>query len=700
MGNLLYSIRPSIAAWSDILDSSSNTSTALESKIKRDLATLLYEQGYNACAVVMVACGALAFATNNLQPTVTMLVWWALSSTLALVRMIDVYYWKKNVKGTAFDGQAYINRFSIPSIASAFSLGIFPYIAYPELDYIGRSIIIYILAGMAGGATALLSTDRRLAITYVFCLLIPASLLAIFRPEYNIRAVGVLGIFYWAILVMSINRTARFIHQSADLHHHNEELLEAIGEEKNLVESSNKKLKKAYEEINSANEVLEQKVELRTQALTIMASTDELTGLKNRHTFVKTLNDSIEKSKNKNEMFSILFVDLDGFKEINDIRGHITGDKVLKTIASRLKRSVKNKDFLCRWGGDEFVLVIEEHEPLLLDTISTRVCQTIQQEINIDFDHIKITASIGIATYPTHGTTTTELVNAADVAMYELKKGGKNGTLLFESAFLEKIRFEQHLLSGLNHAIQNQEFELYYQPMIPCKDSGVIMFEGLIRWKFEEAQIPPVIFIPIAESGDTIFDIGNWIIQKACQDISKNYLGSACRVSINISVKQLLNRGFVDFVDRCLKNNQVEPWRLQIEITESVFANNLNHANTVLSRLRDMGLTIALDDFGCGFSSLSYLQSLPIDTIKIDKSFVHQINAGGAKIIEATISIAEAFGCSVIAEGIESEEQYQKVKALGADYLQGFYLAKPSLHRDIDDCLIADEVRRQHLPKI
>jgi diguanylate cyclase (GGDEF)-like protein len=658
----------------------------LEARIKRDLATLLYEQGTNGCVVILVTSAAAAFATTNMQPKAAVILWWALITGLAIYRIVHIRHWLQHVAGKEFDGERAIKRFTILSLMSGALFGVFPYIAYPNYEFLGRSMVILILAGLAGGATTVLAADRRLALSYISLLLIPPCLLALVRPEYNLQIMGVLGLLYWLILVMAIIRTSKFIYNAARLHHHNEELLSAIGEEKRLVETSNQKLQQAYAEINSVNTALEQKIQARTQALSILASIDDLTGLKNRHTFAKTLNTTITDAKERNEKFSIFFVDLDGFKEINDIRGHLVGDKVLKTIATRLRETVKNKDFLCRWGGDEFVLIIDESAPPVLDTISDRICQTIQQPINIDFDTVKITASVGIATYPAHGANTTELVNAADVAMYELKKGGKNGTMLFESAFLEKIRFEQHLLTGLSKAIEQNEFDLYYQPMSPCRNDAPIIFEGLIRWKFEGAFIPPVIFVPIAETCDTIFEMGNWIIIRACQDLRKNRLGVDSRVSINISVRQLLSRNFVNFIQQCLTDYRLESWRLQIEVTESVFANNLYQANIVLSQLRDMGITIALDDFGCGFSSLSYLQSLPIDTIKIDQSFVRQMDAGGEKIIEATLSIAEAFGCNVVAEGIESEQQKIRLEQMGVDYLQGFYIAKPTPYFEVDSC--------------
>lgn len=647
--------------------------------------------------VVLVASSAVAFAATNFNPSPAILGWWIVAALVAFARFVHIRYRNKTLVDPNFDGKQHIVWFATGSLISGSLLGFFPYLAFPGMDSIQRSMVVLILAGLAGGASTVLSSDRTLAWAYVGLLLIPPSVVAIFGTQYDMKVLGILGIFYWVILAMAIRRNARFIYRAAKLHHNNEELLEAIADEKQLVESSNTKLQQAYAEINKVNADLEQKIQDRTHALSIMASTDELTGLKNRHTFVRTLNANIDRANNKQEKFSILFVDLDGFKEINDIRGHLIGDKVLKEIAGRLQKSVKNKDYICRWGGDEFVLVIEESEPLLLDTISTRICQSVQEPINIHYDTIKITASIGIATYPTHGTTTTDLVNAADVAMYELKKDGKNGTMLFEAAFLEKIRFEQQILTDLSTAIEKQQFELFYQPMAPRNADMPIIFEGLIRWKPADAYIPPVIFVPIAETCDAIFDIGNWIIRKTCHDLSENSLGINSQVSINISVKQLLARGFVDFIQQNLEEFQVKPWRLQIEITESVFAKNLHEATLVLNRLRDLGITIALDDFGCGFSSLSYLQQLPIDIIKIDQSFVKQLDSGGEKIIEATVSIAEAFACKVVAEGIESELQHQRLSQLGVDYLQGFHIAKPCLPQDMESCWLIQENKRQSI---
>ena len=672
-----------------------NSPSALKQKTKRDLATLLWQQGNIACLVVLVTSTAAAFVATDRQPSGTVLIWWLLALAVVVYRLIDISYWKKYTAGTDFDGSKQIWRFAIPSLVSAGLLGFFPFIAFADIEFLGRALVVLILSGLAGGATTVLAADRGLALIYVSLLLVPPSGLTIIWSEYNMQPLGLLGLIYWFILVLAIRRNASFIHKAAKLHHYNEELLGVIAEEKRLVEYANEKLQDAYAEINSVNEVLEQKIHDRTQALSILASTDDLTGLKNRHTFVDSLNTTITNAEKNNQRFSLFFVDLDGFKEINDIRGHLIGDEVLQTIADRLQLSVKNRDFLCRWGGDEFVLVIEESVPLVLDTISARICQSVQQPISIEFDNIKVTTSIGIATYPIHGKTSTELVNAADIAMYELKKTGKNGAMIFEPAFLEKIRFEQHLLTGLSKAVANQELDLHYQPMAPCRNNDPIIFEGLIRWKFEGAYVPPVIFVPIAESCDAIHDLGNWIIRRACRDLHENQLGINSRISINISVRQLLSRYFVEFIRSCLEEYQLQSWRLQIEITESVFANNLRQANIVLSQLRELGIVIALDDFGCGFSSLSYLQALPIDTIKIDQSFVRQIDSGGEKIIEATVSIAEAFGCKVVAEGIESEQQKARLQELRVDYLQGFHIAKPCRPEEMHACWLINEHKRR-----
>lgn len=672
------------------LDNSEIRSPDLEVKVKRDLTTLLYQQGTVGCIIIIATVTAAASVTSRFEFVLHIHTWWAVLVGFACFRIWDIRRWLKHTAHTEFDCDFYLKRYFVHSIITGALFGFFPYISYSFSDSLDRSIVIFIIAGLAGGASTVLSAYKELAISYVSLLLLPTSFLMIFNPAYNLEVLGVLGIFYWGALALSIRSNSKFIYDAAEFHHHNEALVDAITAEKKLVEESNNKLQQAYADLNSANEELEQKVVERTEELSVLATTDELTSLKNRHTFVTTLNNRIAQAKKNNDKFSLLFVDLDGFKEINDIRGHLIGDKVLKTIAQRLQNSVKNRDFLCRWGGDEFVLIIEEHEPLLLDTVSTRICQTIQQPINIDYETLKITASIGIATFPTHGETTTDLVNASDIAMYELKKGGKNGTMLFETAFMEKIRFEQDVLEKLSTAIEKQQFELFFQPMLPTNKQNNIHFEALIRWKPEEAYIPPVVFIPIAETCDAIYEIGNWIIETVCKNINEGVLGDESCVAMNISIKQLLSRGFINTVKHNIEKYKINSERLQIELTESVFAENLDEALEIINQLRDMGITIALDDFGCGFSSLSYLQKLPIDTIKIDQSFVKQLEKGGEKIIEATVSIADAFSCQVVAEGIESEQQQQQLTQLGVDYLQGFHIAVPCLPQDLQPIWIKD----------
>lgn len=671
--------------------------TQLQANIERQLATILYLQGLSGVSITATASTVLIFFIADFRNHPILVSWWLLMSCILLVRLVDVWWWKKKYYRTKFDGRQLTRRFAAGTITTAVLWAVFPFLTFTHIDVYERTSSIIIMAAMAGGGAAILAASRFLVITYItLLLLVPSFRLMTMGSDVEFY-LGMLAFLFWGVMVAAGIRASSQFRNSAKLYYLNRDLLEDVSREKILADQANIKLNAAYEELNKVNNELEQKIEERTRELNVLAVTDELTGLKNRHTFVQTLDRAISQAVKNQSRFSVLFIDLDGFKEINDVRGHIMGDFVLKEVASRLQATVKNHDFLCRWGGDEFVLILEESDRQVIQNISNRICKQIALPVELGSDYVEISCTIGIAIYPDHGSHATELLNAADVAMYKLKKVKKNGSLIFEPAFLQKIKNEQRLREGLRKAIELKQLQLYYQPIVPLNSNRSMHYEALLRWCFDGEFIPPAVFIPIAEKSGLIHTIGKWVLQRALEEIKDGIFGGDGVVSINISLKQIVESDFVELVTIALEATGVEPHRINMEITESVFAQNLRDVASLVSRLRAVGVGISIDDFGTGFSSLAYLQALPVDMIKIDRSFVKTIDQGGEEIIEATLSIAKAFGYAVVAEGIESSYHKNRLATLGVDFMQGFYCSKPVPREEIVTMSLNDEEQRQKL---
>lgn len=652
-----------------------STNAELNARIDRTLATLLYEQGISGLIVTLLVSASLLFITYQSNPW--MMYWSVAMGTIIIFRFIDIFSWKKFVAHTEFNGKYYLFRYALGTYITGFAWFMLAFIAFPSLTSIQLAVITAIFSGLAGGSTTVLAAHRASGIAYICCVLFIPSCYLLFLPQDYSQILGCLGIMFAFAMISSSYNASAFTYNAAQTHHQNQDLLDQVNFEKVQTERSNQKLQQAYLDINSANEDLENQVLERTDKLNQLATTDELTGLKNRHTFVKLLNNAVYEAVNHQKSFSVLFIDLDGFKEINDLHGHLIGDSVLQTVTQRLKHCLKNNDFLCRWGGDEFVLIVEETDAESLLSIGERIGQHLSQRIELDDSIIEMGSSIGIATCPDHGDTTTELLHAADMAMYRLKNGNKGGCLMFENKFLDTARKEQRLREGLKNAIAHDELQLFYQAIIPTDPQAPIVYEALMRWTFEGQPISPDVFIQVAENSGAISDLGEWAIKKACSDLASGILEPSANIAVNVSVKQILEDNIIKTVSEAIETYEFDPSRLHLEITESFFASNLKFVAKVLTRLRDLGVNISIDDFGTGYSSLSYLQALPVDTVKIDRSFIKDLDQGNKSIITATLSIARTFGCKVIAEGIETPYQRDTLLALGVDYLQGFYFSKP-----------------------
>ncbi|MGP0076504.1 MAG: EAL domain-containing protein [Bryobacteraceae bacterium] len=429
-----------------------------------------------------------------------------------------------------------------------------------------------------------------------------------------------------------------------------------------------------------------------TERLEFQARHDSLTGLPNRSYFMQLLEAALVDASERSGSLAVLFIDLDRFKQINDILGHAMGDRLLKEVGQRLKRLLTEDDLAGRMGGDEFTIVLtrqpDEQAAVLA---SQEFLNAFRAPHQIEDNELFVTASIGVALFPRHGQSVAELLRNADLAMYHAKNTGKNDVMVFRAkdhtASLERLRLE----NALRRALEHQEFELLYQPVVSM-NGKVEGLEALLTWRHPiYGTISPKQFIPIAEETGLIIDIGSWVIQRACLEAASWHKAGyrAARISVNVSALQFERRDFLETVAAALALSKLAPEGLELELTESYIMKDLPQAAARLTQIRNLGVSIAIDDFGTGYSSLSYLNKLPVDALKIDQSFLRNLEPESSfAVIQSIVRMAHSMNLSVVAEGVETRAELDLVRVLGCDKVQG-HVYGHARRRDEVEALLA-----------
>ena len=437
--------------------------------------------------------------------------------------------------------------------------------------------------------------------------------------------------------------------------------------------------------------------------LAYQAQHDALTGLPNRVLFEDRLQRALAQGQRQRWLVAVLFVDLDRFKQINDTLGHPVGNSLLQQVARRLEDCIRKTDTLARMGGDEFTVVLTElHDEQYATTVAQKLLDILQAPFQVDGHELFVTASIGISVYPKDGKDAATLQRNADKAMYRAKDQGKNNFHVFvpeiNATAVESLEIE----NALRRALLNEEFQLRYQPQVNI-DGSLAGLEALLVWNHSKlGVISPKRFIPVAEETGLIVPIGSWVLRQACrQGKAWQSVGHApVKVSVNVSGRQFTRPGFADEVASTLKETELEARLLCLELTESVVMSNVEDSTRQMKRLRSLGVGISIDDFGTGYSSLSYLRSLPIDTLKIDRSFLEEIDArtNTLPLLTAIVALAHSLNLCVVAEGVETVQQLEALRQVGCDRVQGYLTGKP-LSTEMATRLLVEPQERSFLFK-
>jgi diguanylate cyclase (GGDEF)-like protein/PAS domain S-box-containing protein len=420
-----------------------------------------------------------------------------------------------------------------------------------------------------------------------------------------------------------------------------------------------------------------------------LAHHDTLTGLPNRLLLTQKLEEAAHNPPNKSTVVTVLYLDLDRFKPVNDLFGHAVGDALLVAASTRLRSILRGKDTLARIGGDEFAIVLPETRQEDGTTLASRLLSVMAAPFPIDGQQIEVGLSIGVASTDSPGTTTDTLLRCADIAMYRVKDEGGGGYCIFEPSMNEELHSKRVIERDLRCALERNELSLHYQPIFSCKSGALEALEALLRWQHPtRGWIPPSEFIPAAEQSGLIVALGQWVLETACRAAASWTLPSKplpssplppLRVAINLSPLQFRQADFAEAVMAVLDKAGLDPSRLELEVTEGTLIENPDRAMKTFAALKRHNIRIALDDFGTGFSSLSYLQRFPFDTIKVDRVFVQGLahETGARAIVKAVVTLAQNFKLAVVAEGVETEEQLAILKEFGCDRIQGYIASRP-----------------------
>ncbi|WP_158768758.1 bifunctional diguanylate cyclase/phosphodiesterase [Paraglaciecola sp. L1A13] len=665
----------------------SNTSAELRAVNSQDAAKLLYSNTTAGCLITLASSSALAFGFSDSLVSSTKIIWWGCMLLVLIPRQLDGIFWQRKIQPRSdFDGDAAQRRFGIGCLTTAIVWASLPLLTFDKLNLIEFSTMVIVLSSMAAGGQSILAANSRIAISYALILLIPISLLGITSQDDFRILLGGLGLVFGIALVFTYSKAVKFTLESINTRNMYLAMGEQLREEKQQLGLVNQELSQAYDRLNVVNNTLEEQVIKRTERIAKLSYLDPLTKLMNRKAFTQTLSKLTTRAAQSHSDLALLFIDLDGFKKINDTMGHQVGDSVLQEITRRIS-AFADSNKIGRWNGDEFLVALPYSDSQTAQAIASAMISSISQAIVINNNSMHVGATVGIAMCPEHSTQAAELIQFADLVMCEQKATSNRVPTVFSSELQQRIVASQTILEGLQHAIERHQLYLCYQPIICAKDNTFGSFEALLRWDFADRFIGPDQFIPLAEKSGLIISIGAWVLNRACMDASHWQHAHNAAVSVNVSVIQLMDDSFIRALDNALRSSGLPPDRLHLEITESIFVDNKTKIKQQLKEIQARNIQVSIDDFGTGYSSLSQLQTLSVNQVKIDKSFIDNMDNNGEAIIRATLFIASELNCQTVAEGVETIEQVEALTAMGVDYLQGFYFAKPMRNEQLIEWL-------------
>ena len=663
--------------------------TGPEAALLNESAATLYRHAPLGLASSALLAVLMMLAIDLVSPGRASWLWLMVCLLVLGLRLAHALHWRAATAPPP--AVTLVRQFAAGVVLSASLWAALPWICFAGLDSTGRAIAMLSVVGMVSAAVHSLGSVRTVALLHAGLLVLPSAAWLLFSGEAPEQVMGVMALMLFAVAVTGIHSAHAALKAAMLTGHDNRRLLDAEVQNRRQVEHLVSELTDAQSVLEQAKQGLERNVEERTAALedrsrelSQQAITDLLTGLPNRKGINEHLIELLETASRPGfkPQLALLFLDLDHFKEVNDVMGHMAGDAVLRIVAERLRETMPRGAFAARWGGDEFVVVLPgirraEQAQMVAEQLRAALSVPVQLEQRV----ARIGCSIGVAMAPQHGTTPEALIIAADHAVYSAKSEGSGRVRLFDAALAELASRQHELAQALPAALELGQLQVAYQPIVSSLDGRATHVESLARWRHPIwGAVSPAEFIPVAEASGLIHTMGRWVLRQACLDAARWPGENPPKVSVNVSAMQVTSGRLVAQVREALASAGLPAQRLVIELTESMPMVGRERVDRTLADLRAMGVTLAIDDFGTGYSSLSSLMKQPLSLIKIDRSFVQDVPGEGELLIKATVEVARCFGLEVVAEGVETRAQQMRLIALGVNYMQGYRFGKPMSH--------------------
>jgi len=632
--------------------------------VLHDRLDSLYLNSSSALAITVVASAGLTLGFIGSNLYTAKLLWWLMMLLVTAGRALDMRRWHAKCRRGERGDRRDLYCMTVGVIATALTWSSYATLFNERVGLYEMTAVMVIISALAGGATTVLSANVHLSRAYSAILILPYSAMMLAAENAEHRVLGVLGLCFAWIMYQVAGRAAEFTNSSIQLR---------------------------YEHLNLLRN-LESEVESRTARIVELSQKDTLTRMLNRRAFMIEARRRLTEKQADHQVLA--FIDLDGFKPINDSYGHAVGDEVLGTLAERLKAFSADQHLACRWGGDEFIVMAEVRDEAHLQAFASELLALFDEPLALRRHSFVLEASIGLSRFPARGEDIDERVSQADQAMYHCKQGSRHGCVRYDETLELRLRHERELESALPLAIANNQLFLVFQPLVDAADGRYVAAEALLRWKLDGQLIPPDEFIPLAEKSGAICEIGYWVLEQSLARLCQLHRqGFEIALGVNVSVVQFEDPDFVSRVLQIVEQQQVESDWLRLEITESVLSRDARRFGEAVQALHDAGVRIAVDDFGTGYSSLSVIQNLQVDYVKIDRSFVDRLEHHGLDVVQAVMVMARGMGYSVVAEGVETARQAETLRKLGVDYLQGYFYDRPLPFEALRERLLTREAQ-------
>jgi len=623
-----------------------NNETISTPDISSDLLHTIYSSLALTLTAVLANSTIISYILWDVVAHKNILIWFLAVNLFSVIRIVI------HKRFTALDTEQKIPDIwhTIPLVTSIISGALWGSTAiflFPAHDIAHQVFLAFVLAGMCAGAVTTLSAFKAASYSYILLTLAPLIIRFFLENSEIVFSMAMMTVLFTGMLIITSKNLNQTIRESLTIRH-------------------------------------QRRIDEKT--IHYQANYDMLTDLPNRRLLSKRLNHEIKRAGRHHHFGAVLFLDIDHFKTINDSLGHAVGDELLKQIAQRIKKRIRDEDTVARLGGDEFIILIAEASDDMTtasdnaENIATEILQLFHEEFNIDEHIIHTSVSIGISLFPLGETSSDTIIQKADVALYEAKEDGRNTARLFYSEMQQVVNNRRAIEKDLHQAIINNEFELNYQSQVD-ENQNIIAYEALLRWNHpDKGVIAPDAFIDIAEKCGLIVPIGEWVLKTAClQFASIIDDDNNLRICINVSPRQFSDPLFIEKIQIIITETGINPKNIQLEITEGMVLKDIDETIGKMKSLKTIGLSFAIDDFGTGYSSLNYLKRLPIDILKIDKSFVLESihNANDAAIVKTIIAMAHNMNINIIAEGVETQQIMDFLKENGCELFQGYLFGKP-----------------------